>query len=133
MKKVLSIIAFLLILLVFTGCNRKPYSFKNPVDEIESIEIVSAKNSFDFTVIKTLSEEEKDDFLEQFQEIQFGRYLFGDPVSLHGNAVKITYQTGDYEMICSFWADYIKDGKRYFLWKYCNEKDFDKLLDSFLE
>ncbi len=103
-KKLLFIVSFLLILLIFTGCSKKTYLFKNPVDEIKSIEIVSAENSLEFTVTKTLSEAEKNDFLEQFQVMKFDSYYVGDPVSINGNAVKITYQNGDYEMICHYWA-----------------------------
>lgn len=133
MKKTLLINLFLLVLLVFTGCSRKPYSFTNPVDEIESIEIVSAENSLEFTVIKTLSETEKNDFLEQFQMIKFYRYYVGDPYVVNGNAVKITYRNKDYEMICHYWAEYVKDGEVYFVWKGCDEEDFNNLLNGFSE
>ena len=57
------------------GCGGNPYSFKEPIDEIESIEIASAENSLEFTVLKTLSEEEQEDFLERFQTIEFHKYL----------------------------------------------------------
>lgn len=56
-KKLLPIILFILVTL--TSCGGDSYSFKEPIDEIESIEIVSAENSLAFAVIKTLSETEK--------------------------------------------------------------------------
>ncbi len=99
--------------------------FQKSVNEIESVEIVSAENSLAFTVIKTLSETEKNNFLEQFQRIPFDSYVVGDPMSVNGNAVKITYQNGDYEIICDYWAEYIKDGEVYFVRKSCDEKDFN--------
>ena len=132
MKKMLSIASFLLVLLIFTGCGEKTYVFKNSVDEIESIEIVSAENSLKFTVTKTLSETEKNDFLEQLLVIKFDSYYVGDPMSINGNAVKITYQNGDYEMICHYWAEYVKNGEVYFVRKSCDEEDFNKLLNNFL-
>ncbi len=95
-------------MLDFTACNEITYEFKYSVDEIESIEIVSAENSLEFTVTKTLSEAEKDDFIEKFQTLRFDSYFAGDPMSVYGNAVKITYQNGDYEMICYYWAEYVK-------------------------
>ena len=64
------LIIFLLVLASPAGCGGNPYSFKEPIDEIESIEIVSAENSLEFTVLKTLSEEEKEDFLERFQTME---------------------------------------------------------------
>jgi hypothetical protein len=130
MKKIF-LIFFCLILL--TGCSSKPYEFENPVDEIESIEIVFAENSLEYTVVKTLSETEKNDFIEKFQKIEFDRYIIGDPMSVYGNAVKISYQNGDYEMVCYCWADYVKNGEVYFRWKNCDEKEFNELLNSFLK
>ena len=133
MKKILFVDWVLLVLLLFTGCNEKTYELKNPVDKIVSIEIVSAENSLEFTVTKALSETEKNDFIEKFQTIKFDSYFVGDPMSVNGNAVKITYQNGDYEIICYYWAEYVKNGEVYFVRKSCDEKEFNELLNSFLE
>ena len=91
------------VIILFTGCGGQTYSLKQATDEIESIEIVSAESSLEYTVIKTLSDTEKQDFIEQFQHIEFSSYIWGDPMSVNGNAVKITYSNGDYEMICYSW------------------------------
>lgn len=53
--------------------------------------------SLNLIVIKTLSETEKTNFLEQFLMIKFDCYYVGDTMSVKGDAVKITYQNGDYE------------------------------------
>ena len=133
MKKILLSIGLFSLMAVFlTSCGGKPYSFKESIEEIESIEIISAENSLHFTVIKTLSETEKEDFLEQFKKINFYKYL-GDPPAVHGNAIKINYKNCDYETICYYSAEYVKDREIYFLWKRCNEKEFNILLDNFLE
>ena len=84
------------------------------------------------TIEKTLSEIEKEDFFEQFQGIKFSKYL-GDPPGVHGDAIKINYQSGAYEIICYFSAEYVENGVTHFLWKRCNETDFNELLSSFLE
>lgn len=133
MKKVfINITLFVLALLMFTGCGATTYSFKESVDEIDSIEIVSAENSLEFTVTKTLSETEKNDFLEQFRSIEFKNYI-GDPPAVHGDAIKITYQSGNYEMISYYANEYVKNGEIHFLWRCCDEEDFNKLLNNFLE
>lgn len=36
-------------------------------------------------------------------------------------------------MICSYWAEYVKNGEIDFVWKNCDKKDFQELLDGFLE
>ena len=126
MKKILFVGWVLLVLLSFTGCNEKTYELKNPVDKIVSIEIVSAENSLEFTVTKTLSETEKHDFIEKFQTNKFDSYFVGDPMT-------ISYENGDYEIICYYWAEYVKNGAVYFVRKSCDEKEFNELLNSFLE
>ena len=53
MKKIwLFMIPFSIILISFTGCVRNSYSFEEPIDEIESIEIVWAESSLEFTVTR---------------------------------------------------------------------------------
>ena len=127
------LIISLLCLLILTGCSSPTYSFKKSLKEIESIEIVYAESSLQFTIIKKLSEMEKNNFLEGFQKIKFNNYYMGDPMSVYGNSVKVTYQNGDYEMICYNWAEYVKNGETYFIRKNCNEKEFNDLLNNFLE
>ena len=132
MKKLfISLSSFIVIFI--TSCSDNLYSFKEPINEIESIEIVSVENSLEFTVVKILSESEKEEFLEQFQMIEFDSYYLGDPMSVNGDAVKITYQNGDYEMICYYWAEYVKNGEIYSVRKSCDEEEFNELLNSFLE
>lgn len=135
MKKiVIALVVSLFASVIFTGCrNEKTYTFKQPNNKIVNIEIVEAESSLEYFVIKTLSEIEQEDFLEQFESIKFSTYLFGDPLSVHGNAVKITYQNDDYEIICYSWAEYVKNGKVYFIKRFCDKEVFDELLDSFLE
>ena len=124
---------FLITALAFCSCSKKTYSFKKTVDDIKSIEIVFAESSLDYTVLKTLSNVEKNDFIDQFQKIEFHNYYVGDPMSVTGNAVKITYYNGDYEIICYFWSEYVKNGEVYYVRKSCDEKMLTELIDSFLQ
>lgn len=132
MKKV-SIFLVLLVLASLSACRAKPYSFKESTDDIDTIEIVWAENILEYTVKKELSETEKADFLEQFLTIPFQPYIYGDPMSVHGDAVKITYLNGDYEIICHHWAEYMKDGSVYSVRKNADDDAFDELLEKFLE
>ena len=59
MKKSLAVVLIFFIVLISVGCGSRTYTFKKPIDEIESIEIVSAESCLRFTVIKSLSETEK--------------------------------------------------------------------------
>ena len=132
MKKLL-IFCVLFVLLFLTGCEEKPYEFINQVDEIENIEIVSVKSIREFTVIKTLSDTQRTEFLEKFQEIMFSRYLFGDPLAVHGDGVKITYKNGEYEIICAHVTEYVWGDTEYFVMINCDKEEFSALRNSFLE
>ena len=131
MKKVVFIMLFLFTLLIFNGCSEKTYVLSRSVNEIECVEIVLAENSFEYEVVKTLSEAEKDSFLEQLLTIEFDRYYIGDPMSINGTAIKITYQNGDYEMICHYWAEYVRDGEAYSIRRSCDVDEFNELLNNF--
>ncbi len=130
-KSSILIIAFVFIIFLFAGCEKKPYSLQHPTDDIAAIEIVFAKNSMDFTVVKTLSLSETEDFLAQLDMIQFESYYFGDPMSVSGDAVKITYQDGSYEMICHYWAEYVNNGNIYSIKRSCNKQEFENLISKF--
>lgn len=133
MKKILlSVILFVFISACFTGCEAKPYVFKESIDEIESIEIVNVVANLEFTVLKTLSETEENDFLEQFQAIEFRDDYIGDPPTLYGKAIKINYLSGGYEMIGSNRAVYVKNDEKDSA-RRCDKEIFNKLLNSFLE
>ena len=119
------------MILFFTSCKEGSYSFNEPIESITSIEIVNAVDSFDYTVEKTLSETETENFLESFQTIEFYGVAVGDPVSFHGIGIKISYESGNYEMITHFSSEYIENGTLQHCRKYCNEQTFNKLLEEF--
>ena len=126
------ICVLILIFILNTGCAKKAYSFNNDVENIVSVEIVDADNSKNFEVKMKLSDNQVKEFLEKFQEIKFGKIIFGDPLTVHGIAFKITYDTGDYEIITNSWSEYVKDDSCYFLYTYCDEEEFGELVDDFL-
>jgi len=133
MKRILVLGLIICVIATFTACSGKTYVFKRPIEEIASVEIVSAENSLTYTVVKKLSDIEKNDFLQKFQQIPFNDYVVGDPMTVNGNAVKITYPTGDYEIICYYWAEYVSNGQvASFIWRNCSENSFRELLESFL-
>ena len=117
------------ITVVFAGCSA-PYDLNESVDEIISIEIVSAENSRDFTVEKTLSEIEKSDFLRQFQTMKFQIVIDPEPV-YQATAIKITYQSGNYEMISRHAIEYVEGGIGYERPRSPDYDEFDELLARF--
>ena len=131
MKKIICLLMLTIFTAcIFTGCTEKPFSFKEPMSEIESVEIVLAESSLEYTIVKTLSQQEVDAFIEAFSEIEFRRYL-GDPPGLRGDAIKITYESGIYVMIDDFATEYVEDGRRQYLHKSCGKEAFADLLEQF--
>lgn len=51
---------------------------------------------------------------------------------VRGNAIKITYQNGNYELICHFSNEYVENGKIQFGWLSCDVRIFNKLISNFL-
>lgn len=132
MKRIFVLILLVSAFMSCTSCSENTYPFEESAEEIEHVEIVSAETSLDFTVLKALSEAEKNDFLERFRAIPFRTYYIGDPMSVNGTAVKITYYNGDYEMICHYWAESVSDGETHPVRRSCDEKVFHELIEHSL-
>lgn len=130
-KRILFIILSVFILFFFTGCSVEQYS-EVVVDEIERVEIVSAENSLEYTVIKKLSEVEEDMFIEQLLNVKFYQ-SYGDPPELSGDCIKITYNNGVFEMLCDNTMEYVENGRAHLLFKACDEEVFNNLYNSFLK
>lgn len=133
MKKGFAVLLILLSLLLLTGCQPEAYELKEAAAAVTGIELVHAEDSRNFTVIKALSETERQDFLPQLQRLQTHSYMLGDPLSVSGDAIKITYENGNYEIICDCWAEYVTDGAVYFIRKNVDDAEFRQLWDTFAE
>jgi hypothetical protein len=132
-RLILPLLVGFLLILALVGCGKTQYPFNEAIDSIHKIEIVEAEYSTKYTVLVTLSKEETDSFLDQFQLIGFGSYILGDPSVVDGLAVKITYTSGNYEMISSFWSEYVTGSRIHFVRKHCNAEELDSLLNRYLE
>lgn len=132
MRKKISVICyFVLLLIIIAGCSRKiPFPFHQQNDHISRIEIVDAESCFEYTVLKSLSNSEMNEFLLQLKEIDFYTFI-GSPMEMQGNAVKITYTDGNYEMISSNSVKYVKDGiVKHATWQ-CDKESFDELISMY--
>lgn len=126
----LSYTQMLIIVVMLTALAAVATILREKPFKIQSIEIVSAKDSLTFTVVKTLSETEKKAFLKRFQKIKF-RSCSGEHPEACGEAVKIHYRNGSYEIVCNNAVNYVKDGSTRYLSRSCDETAFRELLQSF--
>ncbi len=130
MKKLLIASLVASILMLLAGCGKERFTFRESSNEVKSVEFVSAESSLKYTIVKTLSDTEKDVFLDQVQKVEFRRYV-GDPTELYGDAIKITYQSENYEMISYFATEYVENGKIQYRFMRCGEGNFNNLWDKF--
>lgn len=129
--------SFILILSVCSGCNKISYPFRYDESEIENIAITYTLEEYGETHYKyeTLVKiTDNESFLNKFKEIEFGRYIFGDPTHISENeyAILITYFNGDYEFINCYAQDIFVDESLYYGMVNCDEEDFNNIIKFYL-
>ena len=125
-------------LLVFTSCDkdrfsRRSFIYNQPKETITEIDIVYVWNR-DIEVLQTISEDEKEAFLNAFDQLIFAPYLLGEPMGIWGTCIRITYENGSYELVNSIWSEYYEHPGEsgWFGWKYCtDEARFQELIDKY--
>ncbi len=134
MKRVfVPILCAIMVVLLCTGCQYETVYYQESDSPIRCIEIVSANSSTDYGVLKTLSEDEMDSLLISLKKMPFIKQaVILDPPTLSGNALVITYESGEYEMIAPSGWEKVKEGQVTYMWAYCNRKDFDPLIEAYL-
>ena len=131
------IIIFVLVISL-VGCVRNYYynyeDLKEVVEEVEIIEITNqGKTIEDFKFIRKLSDEEKDEFMQDLAKIEFV-YPFGDPYDFKdGIAFKISYVNQEYEIISELTTKRYKDEEE-ISWRMrnCSKEEFDNLISKYL-
>lgn len=114
MKKTLILLAFLFFLVIIEmvvifNCTRekKSFDFNDMTNIVEEVYIVEIKNInhyddgeyLDFTIIKTVKEEDLQNFLNEFCNIEF-RSIFGSPrfPKVGDKCIMINYNNDTYEV-----------------------------------
>ena len=82
--KVFSSSLLILVTMFCSGCGKSTYLLEESIEDIVRIEIVSAQSSVEYSVVKTLTDEEAAEYLEIFLDISFRNYYLGDPMYVHG-------------------------------------------------
>ena len=120
MKKIIVLFLFVLNLITLTGCDPSSYyySFEDLNSNVISIELINYVNNdaielfekrdkvknFDFSklnVIETLENENNDDFLLNFSQIEF-MLVWRHLDSPKGESIKINYVDGSFDVICYY-------------------------------
>jgi hypothetical protein len=130
MKRFVLLCICLLILTFSVGCSKTPYPFLHSTDDLVRIELGWAEDALNYSVDKALTEAEMSAFLADLQEIGFNKVVW-NPTYVHGNAIIPTYANGDYEVICHFWNDRVKNGDVYFGWHQCDEQAFNEFFTRY--
>lgn len=138
MKRFLFCILILAQLFMVCSCQElfkeEKYELLYGHEEIQEISIVNvlAKNVAEYETILIIYD--KDAFLDDFEKIMFERFIIGDPTYISsGYAIRILYKNGDCEFINHFAQEKKISGKSHFGRHYCDESEFQALLDKYLE
>ncbi len=135
MKKIF-LILFAVICVMILGCRNeaKCYRYQHSIEAIEAIEIVDAKHSLDFYVLKSFSQEEQTEFLKDFQQLKFYK-LYGDPMPVCEEiAIRIVYDNGNYDMISWRTVEWVNKENFVMAKQYCKPKeDFYSLIDKYFK
>ena len=145
--------ALLAVILCFTvinvitlcGCGKKfAYPFMQDVSEIVSVRITVRKsydnayqNAYnndkcDYELIKEI--EEIDTFLEEFEEIKFGKYIIGKPPKIVYDtyAILVIYSNDDCEYISDYAQEIYNDERSLNGKIHCDENEFNKFIEKWL-
>ena len=134
-------ILFLLICFSYllVGCNKLtgPYKLAYSSQEIDSISIVLITDDvYDSNIqFETLYKvTEKEVFMEDFFEIIYKRFTFGDPTYLTSGdyAILVYYSIENYEFIGHYAQSVISNNVLHFGKYYCDEQDFLNFLKNYI-
>ncbi len=107
-NKAFSAILFLIIVVIASGCTKSgEFPFVDGGENIVSVEIVNARSSKDYDVLRVLDENETDEFLTLFREITFKKYIYAEPYEAVGYCVRFVYGDNSYQMVSSFWSTFV--------------------------
>lgn len=141
MKKI-TLFMILLQIFILLGCQRNYYNYSNLKDTIVKIEILHIVNKFsveenasdyDITLYTVLEETSQiQDLLKDLSKIKFIKPL-GSPAALSGDAIKLIFLTGEYEIISQrATRRYTSKGKEIMVIQECNKKQFDFLIKKYI-
>ena len=138
MKKPCLILAFLILISIFCGCGRKHYELSHTIKDVETLDIIyispyevaSIEDLTQAEPIATIPDNDISLFLDELLRIPC-HSQFMDPIQgISKYTVRIHYQDGSTEWICSISGRYYKNGKT--KWKHLSfeEEAFDTLIEK---
>jgi hypothetical protein len=110
MKKVFILLSFISLILpvyLFPCCGYEgTFPYSKSKSDIDRIEIVQAKSSRSYALLYTIPKEDQTAFLDEFEELVFYEYLYGAPLGIGGDSVRIVYNDNSYDITNGVWSEY---------------------------
>ena len=136
--KIAVIIGLILVIMLFQGCSvEHQYSFSQPLENIEQIDIIHEppyetirlKDLCNLDAVVTIESDQWSEFISDFREIPCDKYFLDPACLIDGYTIRIAYNDGGYEYICKYSGLHIKaDGD----WKYPSYYFDSDLFDNFI-
>ena len=144
MKKGILITVFCLLSVILVSCSTS-YSFMHGEPDIDTIkiEIVNLETDMGYhegvdyseeyiTVIKTIESDKNEEFLSDFKKIKCYQPIVGSRIdSISGKAIRITYASGDIELITDCGTATVQNGEICNSTTKFDSDEFSKLIDKY--
>ena len=124
MKKSLVMLTLCFLALILVSCS-VPYNFSQDISDLDQIQIEivnletemgdssnAAYNEEEISIIKTIENDKKEDFISDFKKIKSYQPNFGSRIDyVYGKAIRIIYSNGDIELITHYGTATVKNGE----------------------
>lgn len=132
-------IGIIFLILLLSGCKeRDKYVFLQPLEGVQSIEIVYVSpyqpyNHVDYLELQPIACINKsnwDIFTNEFEKMTCHSYFLDPPLGISGNAIKLTYTDGAVELICAKSVLHYIDGEEKYQNIYFDQAEFDNFISK---
>lgn len=147
MKKIIFVVAIILILFSMFGCKANTYRLKlmysaGDIIEIKIIELLDEQvySEEDYTLLKNIDATDFADVYDDIQSIDYKTPAFTlSPLTPYGTSILIVYESGEYEIISRTGPQQYKYSEeygcnlKYHSYFYCqNEELYDQIIDKWI-
>ena len=139
MRKILSAISFLYLVMILCSCGGQTYILDAHGQDVLTIDIIdvspykyhSVQDYLDMEAIATIPTESLADFLQELSTTPCYSYLSDPSLGIRGYTIRIRYQDNSYELICAKSGCFLDNGKQKTKAKYFDEEIFITLIKDF--
>ena len=131
-------ITILIVVITFVGCDNNIYywEFAQESNNVKEIQIIEAKNEYEYVIIKNLDIELVEELYAEIESIEMRRYG-PSLLSPNGKCFLFVFDNGERDIISKMESKHLKYKEErlmaYNSWLKCDEEQFDELINKYLQ